>query len=235
MHSLGDIDFRDCAARPSAYSAPARPRRLRGRSARSTAPRASRCWCGAPTCRASTRTWASAARGSGTASTASPTRRNGRSSNYIDEQAVPPPRNSMLRCTPAQEFLAFWRAVRRARSTIRDGRVLLDTTRGRLAFDRLILATGLAVDWSQRPEFAALKPHVAALARPFRAARRSRLRAGGAPLSRTRISNFCRATGGAPWVNRIHCFNYAATMSHGPISGDIPAISIGAERAAPAS
>ena len=24
----------------------------------------------------------------------------------------------------------------------------------------LILATGLAVDWSQRPEFAALKPHV---------------------------------------------------------------------------
>ncbi len=33
-------------------------------------------------------------------------------------------------------------------------------------------------------------------------------------------------------MNRIHCFNYAATMSHGPISGDIPAISIGAERAA---
>ena len=34
------------------------------------------------------------------------------------------------------------------------------------------------------------------------------------------------------WVNRVHCFNYAATMSHGPISGDIPAISIGAERTA---
>ena len=34
------------------------------------------------------------------------------------------------------------------------------------------------------------------------------------------------------WVNRIHCFNYAATMSHGPISGDIPAISLGAERTA---
>jgi hypothetical protein len=37
---------------------------------------------------------------------------------------------------------------------------------------------------------------------------------------------------GARWVNRIHCFNYAANMSHGPISGDIPAISIGAERVA---
>ena len=47
-----------------------------------------------------------------------------------------------------------------------------------------------------------------------------------------RISNFCRETVHRDWVNRIHCFNYAATMSHGPISGDIPAISLGAERTA---
>jgi hypothetical protein len=33
-------------------------------------------------------------------------------------------------------------------------------------------------------------------------------------------------------VSRVHCFNYAATISHGPISGDIPAISIGADRTA---
>ena len=53
--------------------------RQRGGSARSTAPRASPCWCGAPTCRASTRAWASAAPASGAASTRSPMRRNGRS------------------------------------------------------------------------------------------------------------------------------------------------------------
>jgi hypothetical protein len=43
---------------------------------------------------------------------------------------------------------------------------------------------------------------------------------------------FIARAGGAPWVSRIHCFNYAANMSHGAISGDIPAISIGAERVA---
>src|SRR6185436_3433013 len=79
--------------------------------------------------------------------------------NYIDEQAVPPPRNSMLRCSRHRNFSIVARCAVRA-AAVRDGRVLLDTTRGRLAFDRLILATGLAVDWSQRPEFAALKPHV---------------------------------------------------------------------------
>ena len=38
--------------------------------------------------------------------------------------------------------------------------------------------------------------------------------------------------GAAPWVNRIHCFTFPAYLSHGPISGDIPAISTGAERVA---
>ena len=38
--------------------------------------------------------------------------------------------------------------------------MLLNTTRGKLAFDFLILATGLTVDWSQRPELAALKDHI---------------------------------------------------------------------------
>jgi hypothetical protein len=38
--------------------------------------------------------------------------------------------------------------------------------------------------------------------------------------------------GTAPWVNRVHCFTFPAYLSHGPITGDIPAISVGAERVA---
>ena len=41
-----------------------------------------------------------------------------------------------------------------------------------------------------------------------------------------------RAPGTAPWVSRIHCFTFPAYLSHGPISGDIPAISTGAQRVA---
>src|SRR5207244_9799147 len=58
--------------------------------------------------------------------------------NYVDEQAVPPPRNSMLRCSRHKNFSIIARcAVRSART--RDGRVALDTTHGLLAFDRVIL------------------------------------------------------------------------------------------------
>jgi FAD-dependent urate hydroxylase len=149
--------------------------------------------------------------------------------NYIDEQAVPPPRDSMLRCSRHKNFSILARCAVRA-VELRNGRVLLDTTRGRLAFDNLILATGLTVDWSQRPEFAALRPHVQLWRDHF-------MPQGGdyAQAEHPYLGahfEFLARGGAAPWVNRIQCFNYAATISHGAISGDIPAISIGAERVA---
>ena len=79
--------------------------------------------------------------------------------NYIDEQAIPPPRDSTLRVSRHKNFSIF-RDCSPLGIEIKDNRVLLDTTRGKLAFDFLILATGLTVDWSQRPELAALKPHI---------------------------------------------------------------------------
>lgn len=39
-----------------------------------------------------------------------------------------------------------------------------------------------------------------------------------------------KTTGDCPGLSRIHCFCYPATLSHGAISGDIPAISAGARR-----
>jgi cation diffusion facilitator CzcD-associated flavoprotein CzcO len=149
--------------------------------------------------------------------------------NYVDDQGVPAPRNSMLRCSRHKNFSIIARCAIRGAS-VRDGRVVLDTTRGRLAFDRVILATGLTVDWSQRPEFAALKPHVQLWRDHF-------VPPGGADYPQAEHPylgahfEFLRRDAAA-WVSRIHCFNYAATMSHGPISGDIPAISLGAERTA---
>ena len=77
--------------------------------------------------------------------------------NYIDEQAVPAPRDSMLRVSRHKNFSLF-ASCSPLGVEIKDSRVLLNTTRGKLAFDFLILATGLTVDWSQRPELAALKP-----------------------------------------------------------------------------
>jgi len=41
-----------------------------------------------------------------------------------------------------------------------------------------------------------------------------------------------RVAGTCAMLSRPHCFNYPATLSHGKLSGDIPAISEGADRLA---
>ncbi len=43
-----------------------------------------------------------------------------------------------------------------------------------------------------------------------------------------------KAPGALPWAGRVHCFNFAATLSHGKITSDILAISAGADRVAEA-
>jgi cation diffusion facilitator CzcD-associated flavoprotein CzcO len=151
--------------------------------------------------------------------------------NYIDEQAVPPPRDSMLRVTRHRNFSILARCEPRA-VEIRNNRVLLDTTRGKLGFDLLILATGLTVDWSQRPEFAALKPHIQLWGDHFHPEGHAEFAQADHPFVGPAFEFLERKPGTAPWVNRIHCFTFPAYLSHGPISGDIPAISVGAERVA---
>jgi cation diffusion facilitator CzcD-associated flavoprotein CzcO len=39
-----------------------------------------------------------------------------------------------------------------------------------------------------------------------------------------------RVPGSCPMLARIHCFNDAAMLTHGKVSGDIPAVSAGADR-----
>ena len=148
----------------------------------------------------------------------------------IDDAAVPPPRDSMLRCSRHDNFSIIARCAPR-NVALRDGRVVLDTTRGALAFDFLILATGFAVDWPRRPELAALAPHVLKWRDRFAPANREFAQADH-PFLGPDLEFLERTSGAAPWVERVHCFNFPAFLSHGPITGDVPAISVGAERVA---
>jgi hypothetical protein len=65
----------------------------------------------------------------------------------------------MLRCSRHQNFSIVARCSPHA-VAIEDRRVVVGTSRGRLAFDYLIVCTGFTVDWSRRPELASLAPHV---------------------------------------------------------------------------
>ena len=184
-HSSDDIDFDALrgktvgviGAGASASTTP--PKRW------SMAPRASPCWCGGRTCRASTRAWASAAPASGSASCADP--RTEMADRELHRRAGGPAAAQLDAARdPPQEFFDL-RALRAAAVEIENGRVLLDTTRGRLGFDFLILATGLTVDWGQRPELASLEAAYPALGRSFHPGGPRRIRAGGPPVRRARV------------------------------------------------
>ena len=150
---------------------------------------------------------------------------------YIDDQAIPPPRDSMLRCSRHKNFSIIARCAPRAVS-IRDGRMLLDTTRGLLAFDYLIAATGFAIDWAQRPELASLASRILQWRDRFAPDGHADYVQADYPFLGPDLEFLAHDPGAAPWVERVHCFTFPAFMSHGPITGDIPAISVGAERVA---
>jgi len=150
---------------------------------------------------------------------------------YIDDQAIPPPRDSMLRVTRHKNFSIIARCAPRGAS-IRDNRVLLDTTRGLLAFDYLIVATGFTVDWSKRPELARLAPQVLLWRDRFKPEGRDEFVQAEHPFLGPDLEFLQRVPGAAPWVERVHCFTFPAFVSHGPVTGDVPAISVGAERVA---
>jgi cation diffusion facilitator CzcD-associated flavoprotein CzcO len=150
---------------------------------------------------------------------------------YIDDQAIPAPRDSMLRCSRHKNFSIVTRCALHG-TTIRDSRILLDTTRGLVAFDYVIAATGFTVDWAQRPELASLASRILTWRDRFAPDGREDYVQADYPFLGPDLEFQAREPRAAPWIERVHCFTFPAFVSHGPITGDIPAISVGAERIA---
>jgi FAD-dependent urate hydroxylase len=153
--------------------------------------------------------------------------------HYVNVQQVPPPHGSTLRVSRhANAFFHLGAAVQRVTQRT-NGALRIDTAKGPLAADRLIFCTGFRTDWSQRPEFAPFAPHVRVWSDRFTPPDGE----ADAELDESPdlgpLFEFQPKTPGAcPGLERIHCFNYAATLSHGAASGDVPQISDGAQRLA---
>ncbi|MCM2474545.1 NAD(P)/FAD-dependent oxidoreductase [Rhizobium sp. CG5] len=151
--------------------------------------------------------------------------------DYTATTQTPPPRSSTLRVSrhANARFLLDCGIV-----TVRedgDG-LLIETTQGPLRYDFLIAATGFSNDFDGRPEFAALAPHI----RKWSDGRQTpdmgppRRGMSEAPDLGPSFEFRERVAGACPILARIHCFNDAAMLSHGKVSGDIPAVSAGADR-----
>ena len=149
--------------------------------------------------------------------------------HYAHGEQTPPPRDSTLRVSRHPNASFHFGCAIRAMSMAGDA-VRIETVSGRqFETDFVILGTGFTVDVRARPELAGFADRIATWADRF---------TPPADLASEELAHFPylapdfsfteREPGTAPWLKDIHCFNHAATLSLGKISGDIPAVSEGA-------
>jgi FAD-dependent urate hydroxylase len=152
--------------------------------------------------------------------------------HYINQAQVPPPQGSTLRVS--RHANAHFHFSCPVQAVVQQGQELLVTTpKRRFALDFLIVSTGFQVDWQRRPEYAGFAEQVRAWKhRHMPPAGQQDGELDDSPDLGPLFEFQPRTPGACPGLDRIHCFCYPATLSHGTVSGDIPAISEGARRLA---
>lgn len=151
--------------------------------------------------------------------------------DYTAATQTPPPRSSTLRVSRHKNARFFLDCGIVAVKQDAHG-LLIETTQGPMRYDFLIAATGFSNDFSDRPEFSAIARHI----RNWSDCRQtpemgpSRRAMAEAPDLGASFEFQERVPGACPMLLHIHCFNDAAMLTHGKVSGDIPAVSAGADR-----
>jgi len=152
--------------------------------------------------------------------------------HYINAQQVPPPRGSTLRVSrhPNARFNLSCPILD---VTMIDDEIHVTTPKGVFVLDFLVFSTGFRIDWTVRPEFAALAPHVRAWGDRFTPhPDQQDQELTDSPDLGPVFELQEKTPGCCPGLDRVHCFSYPAALTHGTVSGDIPAISDGAKRLA---
>ncbi|PWC13478.1 NAD(P)-binding domain-containing protein [Brenneria corticis] len=145
---------------------------------------------------------------------------------------TPPPRDSTLRVSRHDNaFFHLGSPVTALRENA--GRVELNTPTGDYPLDFVIFATGFRVDLSRRPELRYFAPDIAFWRDRFTPeAGEENDELATSPYLGAAFEFQQKTPGQSPLLERIHCFNYPSTLTHGKLSGDIPAVSDGARRLA---
>jgi cation diffusion facilitator CzcD-associated flavoprotein CzcO len=153
---------------------------------------------------------------------------------YINDEQVPPPHESVLRCMRHRGF-----ALRLGEPwldlTASDDAVRVTTSKGYHVFDAVILAIGFDVDLVQRPEIAAFRDNIlcwgdrVAAEEAWRHPEEARY-----PYLGPGFELLPRLVEATPGISRVHVFNWGSTLSHGQLAGDIPGLATGVTRLATA-
>ncbi|MGI9334705.1 MAG: NAD(P)-binding domain-containing protein [Gammaproteobacteria bacterium] len=155
-----------------------------------------------------------------------------RTLDYIFECRIAPPRESLLRVARHQNARIELDAPLVGARPERE-RLVLATPGKEFAVDKVILGTGFRIDVHAAPELRSLAPAIATCRDEFEPRAHD---AASELLDSPDLGEgfeFREKTPGmAPCLKDLHCFNFAAALSHGNVSGDIPAVSDGASRLA---
>ncbi len=148
---------------------------------------------------------------------------------YINVQQVPPPRASVLRVSRhANARFNFSSPILEVREA--GGRLAVRTPARTHELDFLILSTGFAIDSHSRPEYATIAPHVRTWSDVHGQPEDIDRELLDSPELGPAFEMLEKTPGELPGLSRVHCFCYPAALAHGAVSGDIPAISDGAQR-----
>lgn len=155
-----------------------------------------------------------------------------RINHYAMVSQVPPPRSSTLRVS-RHPHAHFHLGSPVEALEVRDNALQVRTPKGNYEIDFLIFGTGFTTDLTQRPELAAFHD---AIKLWKDAVDLSGLDANrelaNSPYLGEAFECLEKTPGACPALGHVHLFNYSALASLGKLSGDIPAVSIGAERLA---
>ncbi|MDF2368202.1 NAD(P)-binding domain-containing protein [Sneathiella sp.] len=143
---------------------------------------------------------------------------------------VAAPRLSMLRLKEFDNF-HIHTGVDVKDAYVKEGQVHLAAGQESFAGDFLVLGTGYAIDIRQQPELADFADKVRLWRDCFTPPEDvANEELGRFPYLGPAFEFLEKEGGTAPYLNRIHLFNAATTLSHAAVSSDIPGVNIGAER-----
>ncbi|MDD7972354.1 NAD(P)-binding domain-containing protein [Roseinatronobacter alkalisoli] len=148
--------------------------------------------------------------------------------HYSFVTQTPSPRGSTLRVSRhPNAYFHFGTGVQSARM---DGEeIVITTPKGELRSDFMILGTGFRIEAAARPELEGYADKILLWRDVYQPPPELvHPELGNFPYVARDFAFQERTPGTAPWLKRIYCFNYGATVSLGKVSGDIPGISKGA-------
>ncbi|MGI4856704.1 MAG: NAD(P)-binding domain-containing protein [Janthinobacterium lividum] len=155
-----------------------------------------------------------------------------RINHYAMRSQTPPPRGSTLRVSRhANAYFHLGSPI----ETIVDGasHLLVKTPRGEYPVDFLIFGTGFRTDLRARGELAPVVDAIRLWKDVFDAPQDGENgELAHSPYLGAAFECLEKVPGSCPGLEGIHLFNYSALASQGKLSGDIPAVSIGAQRMA---